>query len=132
MENSTVEAGKVITTTPAPNTKVDPGSTVAVQVAKAAAQVPVPQLSGQPLAAAKQALQTAGLAVGSINGPQDDDAVVITSDPAAGQQVAPGTAVNLQTIGGDSGGQDGGQIGGGGPGGDVFGGPSGFSRREDG
>ncbi|GHH70361.1 putative serine/threonine-protein kinase [Streptomyces sulfonofaciens] len=128
VESSSVEPGKVVQTSPAPNTQVDPGSTVTVQVAKAAQQVAVPNLSGQTVAAAKQALAGAGLQVGKINGPGDDNAFVITSSPGAGQQVAPGTAVDLQTVGGGGGPGGPGGPGGddGGPGGNVFGGQRGF------
>ncbi len=123
VDNGSVQAGNVIQTSPVAGTPVDQDSTVVVQVAKAAAQATVPNLSGQTLGAAKQALQGAGLAVGTITGPQDDNAFVVTSDPGANQQVAPGTAINLTTVAGNAG-QNGGQLGG-----QSFGGPSGISSR---
>ncbi|GHJ40284.1 Stk1 family PASTA domain-containing Ser/Thr kinase [Streptomyces sp. TS71-3] len=123
VDNGSVEAGKVVQTSPAAGTQADAGSTVTVQVAKSS-QVQVPLLTGQTVAAAKQALTSAGLQVGNINGPGDDNAVVITSNPQSGQQVPPGTAIDLQTVGGGGGGGNNG--GGGGPGGNVFGGQHGF------
>ncbi|QES42694.1 Stk1 family PASTA domain-containing Ser/Thr kinase [Streptomyces venezuelae] len=114
-----VEEGKVIKTTPAAGTPADPGSTVNVQVAKAAEEeeATVPPLTGQKLKDARKALEDAGLSVGTITGPQDDDALVVLSQPNAGEKVKPGTAVNLTTAGGGGGdngigGGDGGGIGG--------------------
>ncbi|WP_255949537.1 Stk1 family PASTA domain-containing Ser/Thr kinase [Streptomyces odontomachi] len=127
VENGSVEAGKVIQTSPAANTQVPKGSNVTVQVAKAAQQVAVPPLAGQRLGDAKQALQSAGLAVGTITGAQDDNAIVMTTDPPANQQVAPGTAINITTVGG--GGDQGGN-GNGGNGGNVFGGQEGLSEEK--
>ncbi|MEU7584217.1 Stk1 family PASTA domain-containing Ser/Thr kinase [Streptomyces sp. NPDC041068] len=111
-----VEEGKVIKTTPAAGTPADPGSTVTVQVAKKAEEATVPPLTGQKLKDARKAIEDAGLTVGTITGPQDDDALVVLSTPNAGEKAAPGTAVNLTTAGGsgnDTGG-NGGDNGGGG------------------
>ncbi|MEV0317443.1 Stk1 family PASTA domain-containing Ser/Thr kinase [Streptomyces sp. NPDC050658] len=127
--SDSVEEGKVIQTSPAANTQVDPNSTVTVQVAKKAEQATVPALTGQKLKDARKAIEDADLAVGTITGPQDDDALVVLSQPGANEQVPPGTAINLTTAGGDQGnnGGNGGEDGGGG----LFGGGSGFSRNED-
>ena len=126
VESDTVEPGKVIQTTPAANTQVEKESTVTVQVAKAASKVQVPTVTGQRLADAKQALTNAGLAIGAITGSQDDSAIVVSTNPPAGQQVDPGTQINIQTIGGPGNGGPGG-----GPGGPVFGGSFGLSHRDD-
>ncbi|MFF3642903.1 Stk1 family PASTA domain-containing Ser/Thr kinase [Streptomyces sp. NPDC002564] len=108
-----VEEGKVIKTTPAGGTAVDPGSTVTVQVAKKAEEATVPPLAGQKLKDARKAIEDAGLTVGTITGPQDDDALVVLPQPNTGEKVAPGSAVNLTTAGG-SGGDNGGGNGNGG------------------
>ncbi|MFI7322528.1 Stk1 family PASTA domain-containing Ser/Thr kinase [Streptomyces venezuelae] len=115
-----VEEGKVIKTTPAAGTPADPGSTVNVQVAKAAEEeeATVPPLTGQKLKDARKAIEDAGLSVGTITGPQDDDALVVLSQPNAGEKAKPGTAINLTTAGG--GGGDNG-IGGGDGGGGIGG-----------
>ncbi|MFK4069428.1 Stk1 family PASTA domain-containing Ser/Thr kinase [Streptomyces sp. NPDC029674] len=128
-----VEEGKVIQTTPTAGTSADPGSTVTVQVAKKAEEATVPPLTGQKLKDARKAIEDAGLSVGTITGPQDDDALVVLSTPNAGQQAEPGTAVNLTTAGG--GGDNGngsGDNGGGGNGGwgDIIGGMSNRDNRD--
>ncbi|GAA1907808.1 Stk1 family PASTA domain-containing Ser/Thr kinase [Streptomyces durmitorensis] len=128
-ESDTVEAGKVISQSLAPQTEADPGSTVTLKVAKKAEQATVPALTGQKLKDARKAIEDAGLTVGTITGPQDDDALVVLSDPPASQQVAPDTAINLTTAGGNQGDNGGGN--GGGDGGGFLGGSDGFSRNED-
>ncbi|MFH8794025.1 Stk1 family PASTA domain-containing Ser/Thr kinase [Streptomyces sp. NPDC017941] len=132
VESESVEEGKVVQTSPAANTSVDPNSTVTVQVAKAPEEeeeenVAVPALGGQKLSDARDALDDADLSVGNITGPQGDDAVVVLSDPPGGQQVKTGTSVNLVTTGGNPGGGDngGGQGGGDQGGGDNGGGDNG-------
>ncbi|MEV6314138.1 Stk1 family PASTA domain-containing Ser/Thr kinase [Streptomyces sp. NPDC051776] len=113
-ERGDVAAGTVVAQDPAGNTQADAGSTVTLTVAKAAEQSQVPQLQGQKLKDARKLIEEAGLTVGQISGPQDDKATVLVSTPGAGQQVPPGTAVNLTTVGGagDNGGDNGGFFGG--------------------
>lgn len=105
--------GKVVSTDPQAGTQVKKNSAVNIQIGKAQqnqqTQVPA-NLQGQKLKDVKNALQQAGLQVGSIQGSQDDNAIVITSDPAPGSTVNQGTAVNLVTAGG--GGNNGGNNGG--------------------
>ncbi|KUF15847.1 Stk1 family PASTA domain-containing Ser/Thr kinase [Streptomyces silvensis] len=129
VESDSVDEGKVIQTSPSANTSVDPGSTVTVQVAKAPEEeeeenVAVPALGGQKLSDARDALEDADLSVGNVTGPQDDNAVVVLSDPPGGQQVKTGTSVNLVTTGGGGnpggGDQGGGDQGGGGDNGGGF------------
>ncbi|MEU6995777.1 Stk1 family PASTA domain-containing Ser/Thr kinase [Streptomyces sp. NPDC046465] len=126
-----VDEGKVIKTTPSAGTAADPGSTVTVQVAKAAEESTVPPLTGQKLKDARKAIEDAGLTVGTITGPQDDDAMVVLSQPNVGEKAAPGSAVNLTTAGGGGGGGNGhGDNGGGGDGGND-GWVGGLSNRDD-
>ncbi|MGX1131861.1 serine/threonine protein kinase/beta-lactam-binding protein with PASTA domain [Streptomyces glaucescens] len=113
--------GKVIETSPAAGTSVDPGSTVTIKVGKLQQeQVQVPAIQGQTLKDAKKALQDVGLQVGNIAGSQDDNSLVLSSDPQQGSTVNKGQAVNLITVGG---GQNNG--GGGNNGGGLFGGGDG-------
>ncbi|MBL1096214.1 Stk1 family PASTA domain-containing Ser/Thr kinase [Streptomyces coffeae] len=127
-ENGDVEEGTVTDQTPKGGQEVAPGSQITLTVAKAPAQpenVQVPNLAGQSLKDAKKALKQLGLNVGSIAGPQDDTASVVTSQPPAGTEVPKGQSVNLITVAGQG---DNGGGPGGGPGGDdggIFGGPSG-------
>ncbi|MCX4665760.1 Stk1 family PASTA domain-containing Ser/Thr kinase [Streptomyces sp. NBC_01381] len=127
--SDSVEEGKVIQTSPAAGTNVDDGSTVTVQVAKAAEQATVPALTGQKLKDARKAIEDADLTVGTITGPQEDDALVVLSQPTANEQVPPGTAINLTTAGGDQG--NGGGNGGEDDGGTLFGGGTGFRSERD-
>jgi serine/threonine-protein kinase len=111
-ESGDAEAGTVINQDPAGGGTAAPGSTINLTVAKAPAQqeqVPVPNLGGQKLKDAKKALQDLGLNVGNIQGPQDDNATVVASNPGAGTQVPKGQSVNLITVkGNDDGGDNGG------------------------
>lgn len=111
--------GKVIATTPQANSQADKGSSVNIQVGKVKQkqQTQVPNIQGQPLGTVKQLLQQAGLKVGNIQGSNDDNALVVGSDPGQGQTVDQGTAVNLIAVGGNQnngGNNNGGNDGGGG------------------
>ncbi|MFF6996045.1 Stk1 family PASTA domain-containing Ser/Thr kinase [Streptomyces sp. NPDC008313] len=121
------KVGKVIQTTPAAGTPAEPNSTVTIQIGKAKAQekVTVPNLAPQRLKDARRALEAAGLTVGNINGSQDDNAIVTGSNPGAGSSVDKGSAVDLNTVGGQGGNN------GGGDGGTFFGGVTGTSSRTD-
>ncbi|WP_405628593.1 Stk1 family PASTA domain-containing Ser/Thr kinase [Streptomyces sp. NBC_00016] len=89
------QVGKVIQTVPAIGSQADKGSTVQIQIGKST-QTQVPSnLQGLSVKDAKQALQDAGLTVGNITGNSDDDAQVISSDPAPGSTVNKGQTVNL-------------------------------------
>ncbi|MFE7168842.1 Stk1 family PASTA domain-containing Ser/Thr kinase [Streptomyces sp. NPDC057616] len=105
--------GKVVSTDPQAGTQVKKNSSVNIQIGKAQQnqQTQVPSnLQGQKLKDVKNALQQAGLQVGNIQGSQDDNAIVVTSDPAPGSTVDQGSTVNLVTVGG--GGNNGGNNGG--------------------
>ncbi|MCQ9180537.1 Stk1 family PASTA domain-containing Ser/Thr kinase [Streptomyces sp. IBSBF 2953] len=113
------QVGKVVQTVPAIGSQADKGSTVQIQIGKSAQpqQVQVPgNLQGMSVKDAKKALQDAGLNVGNIAGSSDDDAQVISSDPAPGSTVNRGQTVNLIAIknGGNGGNNGGGFFGGGG------------------
>ncbi|MFJ9021813.1 Stk1 family PASTA domain-containing Ser/Thr kinase [Streptomyces sp. NPDC102259] len=104
------QVGKVIQTVPAIGSQADKGSTVQIQIGKST-QTQVPgNLQGLSVKDAKKALQDAGLTVGNITGNSDDDAQVISSDPAPGSTVNKGQTVNLVAFknGGNNGGNNGG------------------------
>ncbi|MET8827669.1 Stk1 family PASTA domain-containing Ser/Thr kinase [Streptomyces sp. NPDC004610] len=98
--------GKVLKTTPAGGTPVDPGSTVAIDVGKFEEQqqkVQIPNVTGATVAQARQTLQAAGFtniqfAEGSD---QSDGAFVLAQDPGAGQEVddPAATPITLTTAG---------------------------------
>ncbi|MDR6976959.1 serine/threonine-protein kinase [Streptomyces sp. 3330] len=92
------QVGKVIQTVPSIGSQADKGSTVQIQIGKSN-QTQVPSnLQGLSVKDAKKALQDAGLNVGSITGNSDDDAQVISSDPAPGSTVNKGQTVNLVAV----------------------------------
>ncbi len=93
-------AGTVTRQSPDGNTSARPGSTVTLFVSKGGGQKVVPGVVNMKLKDAKKALADAGLKVGAITGPQDDNAMVMVSDPPAGAQVPKDTPVNLTTVGG--------------------------------
>ncbi len=96
--NSTVPAGQVIGTTPPASAGPQPyGSTITVDVSLGPQPVTVPNLVGQSVAAATSQLQGLGLKVAGPYGPPGSTKVLST-DPAAGASVQPGTTVNLYTL----------------------------------
>ncbi|WP_338781105.1 Stk1 family PASTA domain-containing Ser/Thr kinase [Streptomyces sp. DG1A-41] len=124
------QVGKVIATTPQAGTSVEKNSSVNIQIGKAKQnqQVAVPNLQNQTLKDAKKLIEDARLTVGNIAGSQDDNAVVVASNPVQGTQVDEGTPVNLFTA--DRAGGGNGNGGNGGNGG-LFGGITGTSARPE-
>jgi len=96
--SDTVAAGNVISQSPAAGTSVPEGSTVSLTVSSGPCPVAVPNVVGQTQSAAAAAITAAGLTVGATT-LQCNNTVpagnVISQSPAAGTQVAPGSAVNL-------------------------------------
>ncbi|MEU3849222.1 Stk1 family PASTA domain-containing Ser/Thr kinase [Streptomyces sp. NPDC029554] len=123
------QVGKVIQTTPQAGTSVDKNSSVTIQIGKKKQQqkVRVPQVVGQTVGQAKQALAAAGFTnIQFANGSdQNDNALVTGQDPQGNQEVdnPAGTTVTLQTVG-FGGNNNGGNNNGGGNGG-IFGGLNG-------
>ncbi|MFI5630452.1 Stk1 family PASTA domain-containing Ser/Thr kinase [Streptomyces sp. NPDC051664] len=111
-------AGEVIDQTPSPTDGKKPLDTpIVLKVSKGPAQpeqTTVPNLQGRTLAEAKAMLAQAGLQLGQVNGPTDDNARIVISQPNTGETVAKNSAVNIQTMPGNGNGN-----------GNVFGGPSG-------
>ncbi|MGW1157506.1 Stk1 family PASTA domain-containing Ser/Thr kinase [Streptomyces sp. NPDC002513] len=110
------QAGKVVKIDPPANSTVRKGSTVTVQFGKAAQQTQVPpNLVGMKLKDAEKALQQAGLQPRTVQGPSDDNATVVQSNPAPGSPVPPNSPVDLVTQdqgNGNNGGNNGGFFGG--------------------
>ncbi|WP_093800024.1 Stk1 family PASTA domain-containing Ser/Thr kinase [Streptomyces sp. Wb2n-11] len=141
-EESAQTPNSVLKQTPVGGSRTDEGGTITLTVAKAPAQeqVAVPGVTGQKLKDARKAIEDAGLTVGTITEPQDDEAIVVLTQPAAGQQVPKGTPVNFTTAaapgdnngGGDNSGNEngGGNNGGGNDVGGLFGGGFGRNRGE--
>ncbi len=94
----TVPAGQVIGTTPPASAGLQPfGSSVTVTVSKGPQPVVIPNVVGKSVAAATSALQGLGLTVAGPYGPPGSS-TVLSTDPAAGASVQPGTTVNLYTL----------------------------------
>ncbi|GHD18506.1 putative serine/threonine-protein kinase [Streptomyces violarus] len=123
------QVGKVIQTTPQAGSSVDKNSSVNIQIGKKEKQkARVPQVVGQTVGQAKQALAAAGFTnIQFANGSdQSDTALVAGQDPQGNQEVddPANTTVTLQTVGVGGGNNNGGNGNGG-----IFGGLDG--RNED-
>ena len=92
-----VEAGIVIETSPPAGTEVDPGSTVTMTVSTGPSTIPVPDVTGQAAADAQAALEAEGFAVTMTeeSSMEVEEGLVISTNPAAGIEVAPGTTVDM-------------------------------------
>jgi serine/threonine-protein kinase len=96
--NPTVPVGQVIDTNPASSAGPQPyGSAVTVDISLGPQPVTVPNLVGNSVAAATSALNGLGLKVAGPYGPPGST-TVLSTDPAAGASVQPGTTVNLYTL----------------------------------
>ncbi|MEU9219906.1 Stk1 family PASTA domain-containing Ser/Thr kinase [Streptomyces sp. NPDC048376] len=125
--NDPNQVDKVISTTPAANQQVDPGSKVTIVVGKAVEKKKVPEIKlGTPLGQAQQTLQQAGFTNIQVNGPNDGNAVVIGQNPPANSEVddPAATQITLTTVGGNGG--NGGNNDGGNDNGGAIGGLPGF------
>ncbi|TYZ30434.1 Stk1 family PASTA domain-containing Ser/Thr kinase [Selenomonas caprae] len=97
--NSDEEAGTVIATDPRAGSKINKGQSVDITVSKGKKEkkVSVPDVTGLPLEAAKEAITSAGFHVGSVSKEPSKQAegTVVSQSPAGGSSIAEGTAVNL-------------------------------------
>ena len=98
--DETVPVGNVISQDPVAGTMVATGSTVSIVVSSGPdvpATVPVPDVSGQPEGDAQKALEDEGFVTTSTQQPSADVEIglVISTNPAAGTEVAPGTSVEM-------------------------------------
>ena len=94
--SDSIVAGHVISSDPAADAEVAPGSAVAYVRSLGPQLVAVPDLVDLPEADALDALDAAGLVPGDVSEAYSDSIVaghVISSDPAADAEVAPGSAV---------------------------------------
>ncbi|GAA4108392.1 Stk1 family PASTA domain-containing Ser/Thr kinase [Nocardioides fonticola] len=93
-----VAKGRVVSTDPDPGSRVLDGDTVTLVVSLGVEQYPVPKLAGLTLEAATKALTDTKLEVGLVTRAYSEtvaEGEVISSDPAAGEQLRPGAAVDL-------------------------------------
>ncbi len=90
--------GTVLEQDPLPGTKVKPGSTVNLVIAKPAPKVTVPNLTDMTEDAARAALEKKGLLLGQVNEEASssvDVGHVISQNPVAGSPVDEGTPVEI-------------------------------------
>ncbi len=98
--SATVPSGNVISTSPTPGTKVNPGSTVNLVVSSGQPQptATVPSVIGEKQQQAKQTLTGAGYGVNAqpqdVNDPTQNG-VVLNQDPPAGTAANQGTTVTI-------------------------------------
>jgi eukaryotic-like serine/threonine-protein kinase len=95
--SDTVKNGRVIDTTPAVGTLIERGTTVTLTVSQGQQQVQVPDVTGETEDNARSAIEGAGLRVGKVTQQEssEDPGTVIKQSPAAGKQLAKGSAVDL-------------------------------------
>jgi beta-lactam-binding protein with PASTA domain/serine/threonine protein kinase len=93
-----VEVGRVVIQTPGPETPVERGGLVSVQLSKGPDMVPIPDLSGMSYPDAQQALTDAGFVINSLLGTTEGTFVAISVDGEevqAGDLFIRGTGVDL-------------------------------------
>jgi len=103
--STTVPAGSVISQSPVGGTQVNVGSAVSLVVSSGLPQVAVPSVVGLTQAAASSAITGAALTVGTVTTAPSATVPagsVISQTPAAGVQVATGSAVGLVVSSGAS------------------------------
>ncbi len=96
--SSDIAEGNVIRTDPEAGTPVSEGDSVTLYVSSGKETVVVPTLEGLALSAAKEALTSAGLELGTVIQRNDKGLAaetVMEASEAADAEVAPGTVVNL-------------------------------------
>lgn len=110
VELSSEAAGLVLRQEPNAGSKSEKGSLVRLVVAgdagdgglgEESAMIKVPKLRGQSIGSARKKLESAGLSVGSVREREDPElggGRVLSHKPRAGDEVAPGTAVDLVIV----------------------------------
>ena len=95
-ENSDFPKDVVIRQTPEPGTKADPGTAVhlVISLGKAIEQVPVPDVKGKDIDAAKAELEKVGLRIGAVS---YDMSTAYEINTVMWQQYEPGTMVDKET-----------------------------------
>ncbi|WP_329315388.1 Stk1 family PASTA domain-containing Ser/Thr kinase [Streptomyces sp. NBC_01262] len=104
-ESSDVTENQVISQNPQPGTTAQVGDTVTLVIATPPTTTALPNVVGQTLANAKSALADLNLNL-QVSGSNNDDAVVISTNPTAGTAVKDGDTVVITTV--DSGNNNGG------------------------
>ena len=96
--SETVAAGLVLSSDPAPGASTGTDSVVSVVLSLGPERYAVPDVRGDPLEAARTAITEANLVVGIITEDWDPEVPagsVASTEPAAGDELKPGTAVDI-------------------------------------
>jgi serine/threonine-protein kinase len=96
--SDTVKRGTVISSDPAPGTRIRDNASVSLTLSNGPETVHVPDLQGQPLAKARERLKTAALEPGMITRAFSDEipkGSVISTKPGAGTERHAGSAIAL-------------------------------------
>ena len=94
--SDSIASGAVTRVDPGVGSTVEAGTAVTIWVSTGKQQISVPFVTHSTLAEAKRILQVAGFQV-SVNGPQDDDAIVESMSPNGGSQADSGSTITLTT-----------------------------------
>jgi eukaryotic-like serine/threonine-protein kinase len=97
-ESSFDDQNRVMAQSPSGGASAEVGSGVTITVGTGPSSVPVPRLYGSTPAQARSALQGAGLLLGTVTRDYSDDIAqgsIFFQDPSGGENVEPGTAVNI-------------------------------------
>jgi serine/threonine-protein kinase len=97
VQTNAAPVGTVVTTEPAPGTRMHSNKPLVLVVSSGPVQVPIPNVANQPQAAAAAALQQAGFVVTSTSTTSNTvpAGYVINTNPPAGTKRAKGSAVQL-------------------------------------
>jgi serine/threonine-protein kinase len=93
-ENDEFDTGKVIRSEPEFGDHVEEGGSVMLFVSQGDGPIAVPQVIGRSVDEAREEIEAAGLEVGEVRG---GGGGVISTSPFVGQEVDPGTRVDLWT-----------------------------------
>jgi serine/threonine-protein kinase len=102
--SDSVDAGLVIQQSPEPNTEIEAGEPVSIEVSTGAAQAAVPTLVGLSLDEARNALTDAGLQLGEVTRVPSEETrnTVTAANPAEGRTVPRDSRVNLDVASGEN------------------------------
>ncbi|MGH2677744.1 MAG: Stk1 family PASTA domain-containing Ser/Thr kinase [Actinomycetota bacterium] len=95
--NEDVRRNEVFEQDPEAGERLERGETVTITVSRGERQVEVPDLEGQTVGEAQGTLADANLELGSVTNEasEAEEGTIIDQDPGPGQQVQPGSAVNV-------------------------------------
>jgi len=105
--SSEYEEGEISSQTPDVKAKVKKGKTVTVNISKGAKEGTVPKIEGQTHESAIHILEKYNFRIGAVNKKPSDqpEGIVLSQNPAAGEEARPGSAVSFEVSSGREEGQ---------------------------